>query len=117
MTAVEAPTLLDLIRPTDPETSRDAAKKVSPGQGALIAAIRYVVITYGPQTAWEIADRVQERHGDRWCEATVRTACARAGLRKMRTTALNPRGNKCCIYDVDASYTARSTVKVVGEVL
>jgi hypothetical protein len=88
---------------TDPDTSRMAAEIVSPGNGALINAIRKCVYLYGPLTAWEIADKVA---GTRWQYDTVRSACARAGLRKIEgTPARSPGGRPCCLYSLDVEST------------
>lgn len=100
--AVTAIPLFELDPPrargTDPETSHRAARKVRPANQDLVNAIRATLKDFGPLTAFEIASHVLAAHGNRWSEATVRTACARAGLEKYEYEATSPRGLPCAVY-------------------
>ncbi len=95
---------LPLARLSDPSTSHEAARILTPGNAELEQAIRKCVYIYGPLTAWEIADRVA---GSRWQYDTVRSGCARAGLRKVEGTgARSPGGRPCVLYALDVESTA-----------
>ena len=94
-------------RHTDPNTSRIAAETVKPGNGDLIKAIRQYVFEHGPSTGFEIAAALEGR----WGADTVRTACARAGLRKIEG-GITPRGNACVLYTLQAE-----VVEALGELL
>ena len=63
----------------------------------LIKAIRSYVWTFGPSTAYEIAEGLA---GSRWQPDTVRTACARAGLKKACgiDNVVTPGGRPCALY-------------------
>ncbi len=89
-----------LARLTDPTTSFDAASVLEPGNAYLVAAIRATVRKYGPQTSYEIADRVTATHGDRWQRDSIRSACARAGLVKLEGAGRSPSGRRACWYDL-----------------
>ena len=93
-------------RMTDPDTSRQAATTVEAANMTLVTAIRRQLWLYGPQTAFEIADAICRLFGDRWQPDTVRTACARAGLRKSYARGLTPGGRPCVMYVLEADVTA-----------
>lgn len=90
-----------LARASDPVASHAAAEIVAAGNSDLVKAIRKVVLEGGPQTAWEIADKVMRVHGDRWAEGSIRTACNRAGLEKSTEAyGKSPRGNAAHWYTI-----------------
>lgn len=96
---MSAPSLFDPqtphARPTDAQTSWEAAQVVTAGNESLVYAIRWLVARRAPLTAFEIADAIA---GTRWSHATVRTACARAGLVAVDDCGRSPRGRKASRY-------------------
>ena len=84
-------------RLSDPISAHEAASVVKPGNADLIKAIRSYVWTFGPSTAYEIAEGLA---GSRWQPDTVRTACARAGLKKACgiDNVVTPGGRPCALY-------------------
>lgn len=68
----------------------------------LIAGIRRAVYLYGPLTHYEIASYVDAAYPGRWSEATIRTACARAGLIQSASWGTTPRGRRCHMWRLDA---------------
>ena len=81
---MDHPSLFDPPAPAsrrhDPQTSRQAATKVGPGNGPLVEAIRACLHEHGPQDQFSIALLVGRAHDHRWAADTIRSGCARAGL-------------------------------------
>lgn len=93
------PSLFD-SRLTDPSTSDLAAERVRPARRALIDAIRAQFGEGMRLTQFEIATFVEQVYPGRWSEATIRSCCARAGLRAVDTKGTTPRGSRCIRFEL-----------------
>ncbi len=82
-------------RNSDPNSSHQAAAVMRPGSDHLIGLIRSFVASYGPSTAYEIANAVA---GSRYQHDSVRSACSRAGLVKLEGQGRSPGNRPCCKY-------------------
>lgn len=80
-------------RETDPSTSHEAARVVKEGNSALVHEIKRAITLHGPKTQFQLASYIGARHPARWTEATIRSACARAGLEECGETT-NSRGRR-----------------------
>jgi hypothetical protein len=94
---------LPTARLDDPDTSREAARSVEPGNEELIRRIRAYTRVHGPLSHEEIAFAVMEAMPGRWTAGTIVSACARAGLTKSGLTAINRRGRRVALWRVEES--------------
>lgn len=77
-------------RQTDPDTSHHAAAQTVRYETEIIQAIRHT-LRNGPLNQFDIAARIEFARPGRWKESTIRTACARAGLRRVGTELVDGR--------------------------
>jgi hypothetical protein len=89
----EPPLPIPAARHADPWTSHAAARRVRETATALHRAIWDAVLELGGEaTQFQIAAQVLQVFPGRWNEATVRTACKRAGLVDTGRVGFSPSG-------------------------
>ena len=94
----EPPLPIPAARHNDPWTSHHAARQVRRTASELHLAIFDALLELGEATQFEIASHVLAAKPRRWSEATVRTACARAGLVDTGRAGFSPTGSPAKIW-------------------
>lgn len=89
----EPPLPIPTARRDDPWTSHLAARNIRKTASELHQAIHDALAELGEATQFEIAERVLAARPHRWTEATIRTACKRAGLIDTGRTGYSPTGS------------------------
>jgi hypothetical protein len=89
----EPPLPIPIARWNDWPTSHLAAQKMRKSAPELHRAIHEALFELGEATQFEIAERVLAARPHRWTEATIRTACKRAGLVETGRTGYSPTGS------------------------
>jgi hypothetical protein len=89
---------LPRARKRDPQTSREAAERVKPGNAELVYAIRWWVgLQREPKSQFDIADAL---HCRRWQRDTIRSAVSRSRLVEHKNACRTPGGRKCNGYSL-----------------
>jgi hypothetical protein len=94
----EPPLPIPAARHDDPWTSHSAARTVRRSASELNQAIINALVDLGEGTQFQIAAAVLDAHPRRWSEATVRTACKRAGLVDTGRVGWSPTGSPAKIW-------------------